>query len=188
MEEQQLPHDPNRPKLPPINPPAIKMSLMIAGMSIAYTLIVYLAHQYTNNALAWGNYVLVLAGLFLATKNFRDQDSGGFLSFGRAFSFCFRIILFSTIIVSIYSFIHFKFIAPEVITEIADKAEAQMLDNPRGMSDDQIAQALKYQKMFMNPTFFAVFSFIGSLFVGTILSLIVAAIMKKDNVNQIPAA
>lgn len=183
MEEQNLPYNPQE-TLPPINPPAIKMALMIAGMTIAYTLILYLTNQSENSALGWISYLLVVAGLVLATKNYRDIDSKGFITFKRAFAFCFRIILFASIISAIYNYFHFAFIAPDFIENVASKAEEQLLNNPNDMTEEQIEYALSWQKAFMTPTVFAISGLFASLFMGTIASLVVSSIMKKETTIQ----
>jgi muramoyltetrapeptide carboxypeptidase LdcA involved in peptidoglycan recycling len=39
---------------------------------------------------------------------------------------------------------------------------------------------MKYARMFSTPPIAAIFTFVGGLFIASILNLIVAAIMKKD--------
>ena len=50
----------------------------------------------------------------------------------------------------------------------------------KGIPDDQIDKAMEMSKMFMSPGAMFVLGLLGSILIGFILSLIIAAIVKKD--------
>jgi hypothetical protein len=50
----------------------------------------------------------------------------------------------------------------------------------RGLTEDQVEQALEISKRFMNPVFILISAIVGNLLVGGVLSLIIAAIFKKE--------
>ena len=68
--------------------------------------------------------------------------------------------------------------SPEFITNVQDKAIEDMAE--QGLSDQQIAESMKYAGMFMSAGFMSAMAIIGSVFTYTILGLIVTAIYKRD--------
>jgi flagellar biosynthesis protein FliQ len=53
----------------------------------------------------------------------------------------------------------------------------------KDMSEEQIEQALEMSKKFMSPVMMTVFAYLGSLFFGLIISLVLAAVNKRENPN-----
>jgi hypothetical protein len=71
-----------------------------------------------------------------------------------------------------------KFIDPTITDQIMKKAMEEM--EKKGIPDEQIDQAMEMTKMFMNPGAMFVMGLLGTILIGFILSLIIAAILKKD--------
>ncbi|GDX53183.1 hypothetical protein LBMAG27_22300 [Bacteroidota bacterium] len=165
---------------------AFKWALIIAFSVIVIYIIVYLAGSATNKNVGWINYALMLIGASFATKVYRDEKCGGYISFGRAFQFGFLTVLIVGIITTIYSYFFFTYIAPELVDQILKEAENNMLNS--GQSEEQIELAMSYMKKFMTPGWMAFWGMMGSVFLGAIISLLSAAIMKKENKELQPPA
>jgi hypothetical protein len=164
---------------------AIKWALVLSLLQIVYSLVVYLIGQTLNPVTGWLQYIVIIAFGTYATINFRNKERGGALTFGEGFGVCFQLILFAGIITAIYFvFIFIQFIDPGFVDETIRVSQQKMID--KGMTDDQIEMALKYTKMFMKPGIMFVFAIVGSAFMGAILSLIVAAISRKENNVLLP--
>jgi hypothetical protein len=73
-----------------------------------------------------------------------------------------------------------------MVGESLKQAEQNMID--KGMSDDQIQLAMTWTKQFMSPVWMTVWAMLGTAFFGCILSLIVAAIFRRDDPNLPPRA
>jgi hypothetical protein len=69
--------------------------------------------------------------------------------------------------------------SPESLQEIKDMAEIQLEE--QGLDEEQLEMALKFQQKFMTPGMMALFTILGNMLIGTILSLITSAIVKKDD-------
>lgn len=164
---------------PPMMSHILKWGLIISLTMVAFSIIIYVAGLSTNKAVGWVNYILMLVGAIFATKTYRDEKCGGYISFGRAFSFGYLTLIFVGIVTAIYTYIFFKYIAPELIDEILKQVEDQMLSS--GRTDEEVEMAMGYTKKFMNPDWMAIWVIGGTLFLGAILSLISAAIVKKEN-------
>jgi hypothetical protein len=165
-----------------IEPSLVKSSMnygALLGLALViYSLILWMLDLSTSRSLGYVSYLIIIAGLFLGMKMFRDQESGGFITYGRALGLGVMISLFAAIISGFFGYIFFKFLDPGMIEKIALMAEEQLYE--RGMPEEQIEMALNAQKMFMKPGFLAITSFIGYVFMGFIFSLIIAIFVKKD--------
>jgi uncharacterized membrane protein (DUF485 family) len=118
------------------------------------------------------------------TKRYRDTLLDGKITFGQAFTFGVLLIVFSSVISALFSYILNKYIDPEymqrVMTMIQDKTY-QLLANS-GLSQDQIdAQMASLENRgISSPMETLVTSLEGGLIGGAIMSLISSAIVKKN--------
>ncbi len=157
----------------------LRWGLVISFALVAISIIVYLAGMSTNKAIGWINYILMFVGVIFATKVYRDEKCGGYITFGSAFKFGFLTLFLVGIITAVYTYIFFAFISPELTGQILTQIENDMLNS--GQSEEQIEMVMSYTKKFMTPGWMVAWLVVGSVFMGTIFSLISAAIMKKEN-------
>jgi drug/metabolite transporter (DMT)-like permease len=163
---------------------ALKYAIITALASFIFSIIIYATHMYLNSWIQWIGLVILLVGLIFVVRERRDKDLNGYITFGEAFSigflFCMVLSVFSVLI----NLLMTQVIAPDMMAEILKNTEQQMID--KGMPDDQIEMAMKYTRMFTTPMAQAIVGIIFTAFFGAILSLIVAAIFKKNNPNLQP--
>lgn len=164
--------------------------IYLAGISIAISVIVWATGLIEHIGLFGSAFIGILQLALMAfllvyyTKRYRDTMFSGKITFGQAFAFGVMLVVFSSLISSLYSFILNKYIDPDymhrVMTMIQDKTY-QMLSNS-GMSQDQIeAQMIKIEeKGIPSPIETLVSSLEGGLIGGAIMSLISSAIVKKN--------
>ena len=158
---------------------ALKYAIITALAMFIFSIILYITNLYLNQSLSWISYLIMLAGLVFAVKDRRDKDLGGFISFGEAFKTGFLFCIITGAVGAVFSVIMMNFIAPDMIGEILKKAENDMI--AKGLPDEQIKIAMEWTRKFTTPLMIAIWSIVGSAVFGAILSLIVAAIFKKDN-------
>lgn len=169
---------------------AMTYGLFLAGINIAWNIIVWatalLEHLGLFGSAFIGIFNLVLLVFLLVyfTKKYRDTFFDGRITFGQAFSFGVMLVVFSSVVTALYSYILNRFIDPEymhrIMTMIQDKTY-QMMSNS-GLSQEQIdAQMAKFeQKGIPTPIETLVSSLEGGLIGGAIMSLISSAIVKKN--------
>jgi hypothetical protein len=145
---------------------------------IVFSLVLYLAHQSANQALAYLSYVLLIAGIIIGSIAYRDKVLGGFISYKDAFVTGLLITIFAGILSSFFSFILIRYIDPSVVEQSIAKAEEKMIS--RGMSEDNIELAMEKTKEFMGSPLMVLIGLLSFAFIGTIISLITAAIVKKE--------
>lgn len=130
-----------------------------------------------NVALSWIlnilNFGILIAFMVMAVKKHRDEDLGGFITFGRSFGVSFLVVLVVSVITAIWMYIYMGYIDPDMTTAMLENAV-----NQQGAADNE---AVIEQMSFMfKPGFLAISGFLFFLVLGVIFSLIVSAVMKKN--------
>jgi len=166
-------------------------ALVLSVCGALFNLAMYFAGFQTDK-LATGKYfqwlglVMIFVILWLGTKAVRDEAPSKGMSYGRAVGTGTLIALYSGLMSSIYSFIHFKFVNPE----FADYQMAMIRQQweARGMDEARMEQAEKFTRMMMGPTFQAIMTPIFVTIIGLICALIIAAFLKRPAPDEVKAA
>ena len=150
----------------------------ILGLAlIGISLVLYLLDMTEASWAQWVSYAVIAALIYLGTKAKRaDQD--GVLSYGQGLGTGVGIAFFASIMVAFYTFVFFSFIDPDMLEELILRTEDQMYD--QGLPDDQVEMAMSMTKKFMQPGPMAAMVVLSYTFVGFLISLIIAGILKKD--------
>ena len=93
------------------------------------------------------HYIVLVVGMVLGTKHYRDNVNGGYLNYGKCLGMGVMIGFFASLITSFYSYVFFTFIDPSIIQVMLDQAEQNMID--AGTSDEEIELAMGYTKKFI---------------------------------------
>ena len=129
------------------------------------------------NILNWG---ITIAAIVMAVKQHREEDLGGFISFGRSFRVGFLVTLVIMVISVVWGYIFFSFVEPGLIEDILTASREQMIEK-QGMSEEQAEQGLKMMSWMFTPAMMSLMGGIFSVIAGVIFSLIVGAIMKREH-------
>jgi len=121
--------------------------------------------------------ISTLAILYYAIKQHRDEELGGYITFGRCVKLGALIGLFSGIIIGIFAVVYHGYIRPDIMPSMMEFQMSQWEE--AGMSEEQIDQAKGMTEMFMSPVANGISSILSAAFWNILLSLIVGAIMKK---------
>jgi ABC-type phosphate/phosphonate transport system permease subunit len=133
-----------------------------------------------DSGLRYISFIFLAVIIFWGMTTHKNNNLGGFMSYGQAFVVGFFIVLISTVISSVYSYFYFVVIDPGIAEEVLINTEEQMLEQNPSMSDEQLDQALSMTEMFVSPVAMTLMGLIMGTFFGTILSLIIAIFAKKD--------
>jgi len=156
----------------------LNAGVILGLILVLYSLILWFFDQSLNRTLASLSYLIIIVGLYLGIKDFRDNSRGGVLSYGGVVGAGTVISLYVAIITAIFTIILYKFIDPSLIDKVLSFSEQKLID--RGMSDDQIEMAMKISAKFMNPYFLALNALWGSVFIGVIISLFEGIFLKRE--------
>ncbi|MBP5170619.1 MAG: DUF4199 domain-containing protein [Bacteroidales bacterium] len=126
-----------------------------------------------------------LAMFFIAyymVKRYRDQYMGGYINFRQAWSFSFWLYTFTAIILSAFTFVHLQFLQPDFLADTMTQVLTMLeeMNYPSEQMDVLIDFGVPSA---IQVTFVYLWFYIIG---GALLSLINAAIVKKENLFQEP--
>ncbi len=135
-----------------------------------------------QNYTQWISLAIYCAVLFLGIRAERDDVLGGYIKFGKAFGTGFKIVLIGTVIGTLMSLLYFIVIDPGYRDHLILLQEQKMIDS--GTPPEQIEASMPYVEKFMTLPMMMVFSVVGSLLIGSVITLISSAILKKEDPNE----
>jgi len=154
---------------------------LITGLAlIIYTLLLYATNNLLkqNFALSVLNYVILIAGIVIGTRSYRDQSLGGFITYGKALGYGVVVCVFTGIVVGIFTYLLYEVIDPELMEQNMKVIQEEMLN--RGMSADQVEAMTEMQARFRTPFMMLIGSIFTYSLLGLIFSLVTSAFLKKD--------
>ncbi|MFK7953231.1 MAG: DUF4199 domain-containing protein [Ekhidna sp.] len=161
---------------------AMKWGVINGLLAIVLLLIIDFAGLIGNQAVGWIGYVVFLVLLILAHKQFKEEGDG-YMSYGQGLGIGTLAMVISSVISSTFFFIYISFINSEFVDFIKEKSIMDMEN--QGMSDAEIEQAMGFSESFMSPVALTIFGLLGAIFFGFIISLIVSAITKNTQPEEI---
>lgn len=152
-------------------------TVMIAPM-ILMSLIIWIFNLGQNKSIGWISILVFIITIFFVQKHFRDNVYDGFISYGKLYGKTLLMLLFGAVIMGIYTYVFYKWIAPEELTKMLDMVKIQLYEQE--LPESQLKQAYEYnEKYIMIPGSMAFFSVITTVFQGVIIALITGIFVKK---------
>ncbi len=156
------------------------------GLSlIIYSLILYVASLSFNSTLNFMVYLIIAAGLFISIKQFRDKFNGGILTFGEGMKLGVLISIFAGFLSGVFSYV-LHLMDPSLIDQIIQTQQEALLK--QGIPEDQVVQMEEMMRKMTNPLVMVVSTLFSMALIGSIISLVVAAVLKKKPANPFDAA
>ncbi len=154
----------------------------ITGLAIIIlNLVFYLTGSLPNSWFNNLSYLVLVGGIALSMKNFRDEVCGGFISYGRALGFGTLMVLIASVIYGLYSFLLFAYIDPDLTKVYLEKTEEQLIINNPDISDEELDMILAAYEQTLRPGFRLIGAIFSYTFMGFIFSLIISAFFKKKD-------
>ncbi len=169
---------------PAIKSTTSRFGLIIAGISIAYTLIAYLVNLklLVNTFAGIGLWVTTMVLLVIAVLSVK-KAGGGYISFRDAFSTFILTYIISALISSVFSILLFSVIDPEAavrLQELIIETTVNMMDKfgaPESSIEEQVENMEGSNQFSIGSQ---VRGFFTGIVVYAVIGLITAAIMKKN--------
>lgn len=165
---------------------AIRYGLIYAGISIGISLLTFgLGIEKDDTVQTVNKFVNVIIPaviIFLGIKEKRDKESNGFITFGSGFKAGMVITFIGGLITAAFTFLYMTVLNPGIVTYIKMKQEEELVN--RGMSDAQIEKMAPNLEIWTTPGMVTVFAFVGIIVLGLVISLIMSAILKKENPTE----
>src|SRR5882724_8994144 len=163
---------------------------LIAGLVVSVLMLSsvnYLSHcegnvdYNTSMLIGYASMLIAFSLVFVGVRNYRDKYNEGVISFGKAFKIGILIVLIASTIYVVAWLIDCFFFIPD----FAEKYSAQMLDKLKASGASQIEidketkEMASFVRMFKNPFFNAMMTYVEILPVGLIVTLISSLILKR---------
>ena len=164
-------------------------ALIITIVQAVFNLVMYFT-GYQTEKLASGQYLnwialpITFILLWLGINAVREEAADKSISYGQGVGAGTLISLYSGLMSGVYNYIHFKFVAPEFFD--SQMALIRTKWTQAGMSSTQMEQAEHFARMMMGPVVRAVSTPIMAVIFGLVLSLIIAAFLKRPAPAAIP--
>jgi hypothetical protein len=156
---------------------ALKYGVLTGLAIIVYTAIINVAGLSQNKALTSLTFVMMIVGLVIGMKAFREKNHG-YMSYGEGLGVGTQEAVIMGLLGSAFSMFYLKFIDPTLLTQSLNQVRTEL--EAKGLDDSQIETALETSQKFMTPGFIFGMGVFGYLIVGFIASLIIAAIIRKE--------
>ena len=156
----------------------IGKAVLLSLILIIVDLIGGFTHLRFESWFRWLSTIIMVIGIIVLCIQFGKQQTDG-VTFGKVFGYGFKIALFVSVIVVLYSLLSINVIFPEIIDQILVKTRTD-LQAKGGMTDEQIDQAVAMTKKFMQPIPLSIFTFLATHFFETIASLLGEKKKKKS--------
>lgn len=122
-------------------------------------------------------YPVIFGTVFLGMKWYKEKDNGGFLTYGEGMKVGVLSVAAAGVIVGAFTAIYISQ-NPEIVDDLIDMVIVEYQKS--GMSDAQIEKFIPMTEMMFSPISMFISSIVSYALIGTIISLIVAAILKKE--------
>ena len=163
--------------------PSVRFGLILGTILVALPLIFYALGIEKNDVVqkvsGFLNVAIYAVLVFIGIKTTRDTIGNGFISFGAGFSAGMVISVLGSAISAVGTYLYFTVINPGIITYIKMKQEEALYE--KGLSDAEVEKIAANMDFFSSPAMMTGFTFLGFMLLGLVVSLICAAIIKKEN-------
>lgn len=156
---------------------ALKYGVLGAVVIMIFTTIINVAGLSQNKILSSLSFVFMIVALVLAMKDFREQNKG-FMSYGEGLGLGTLASAVMGLLSASFTMFYMQFIDNTLLTQGMDKVRSDM--EAKGMDDSQIDQAMELSQKFMSPGVVFALGVFMYIFMGFIISLIVAAIVRRE--------
>jgi len=171
---------------------------LIAGIIVSFLMLFTMSYlSYCNGnvdyetsmLIGYASMLIAFSLVFVGTRNYRDKYNGGVISFGKAFKIGILIVLIASTMYVIAWLIDYFFFVPDFM----EKYSAHMLDKLKASGasqmeiDKQAKQMADMTRMYKNPFFTAIMTYMEILPVGLIVTLISSLILKRNTAKNNPS-
>ena len=161
---------------------AIRYGLATALIMIILQTLFYLVGTYGSFLFGVAQFTvflaLVLVVSIFAIRNYRDNELGGQISFGKGFQLSFLTLVTAGLVLAIFSTLYVTVIDSAAIDAQIEEAIMDLED--AGMGEDEMEFSIRMINFFRSPIIIFLSSLIYYAIGSAIVSLIGALIMKRE--------
>lgn len=163
---------------------------LIAGIVVSIPMLIttnFISHDNgnidygTSMLIGYASMLIAFSLVFVGIRNYRDKFNGGVISFGKAFKIGILIVFIASTMYVLAWLIDYFFFIPDFL----EKYSAHMLEELKASGasqielDEQAKEMESFGRMYKNPFFNAMMTYMEILPVGLIVTLISSLILKR---------
>ncbi|QJD77333.1 DUF4199 domain-containing protein [Spirosoma rhododendri] len=156
---------------------ALKWGGILGLVLILITLIMYMTNPAGNPSFSVLTLVAMVGFLVLGLQEYRRANEG-FLTYGEGMSIGALLSAVAGLLSSAFITFYNVVIDPTIQQRTIEGAREQL--EKQGMDDDQIDKAMELAQKFQSPGFVFVSGVFGTIIMGVLLTLIVAAVLRRN--------
>ena len=157
----------------------IKYGVFVGIAGIAFSLLALVIPALLSFILTLASIGVTIGILYKGLVYYRDKELGGAISFGQGFGFGMIVGLIGSIFKAITVYLVTRFANGDLNEEIINQQMEGMEDS--GLDEETMNMVFNLMESFTSPMGLSIFSFVTYIFWGLIVSLILAAIVKKEH-------
>ncbi len=158
---------------------AFKYGVFVGIAGIVFSLLGLVIPGMLSFILTIASIVVTIGILYKGLVYYRDRELGGAISFGQGFGFGMIVGLIGSIIKAITVYAVTRFAANELNEELINQQMEGMEDS--GLDEETMNMVFNLMESFTSPLGLSIFSFVTYIIWGLLVSLILAAIVKRDH-------
>jgi hypothetical protein len=120
--------------------------------------------------------IVIVATIYNFTIRYRDNESDGAISYGKAFKYIIYLFFYAALISTVVKYVYFRFINTGYLETMFQETMKMMEMLKFPMNSAEIDQT---EKMF-NPLSFSLLYIWSDIIMGAVVALIMAAFVKKE--------
>lgn len=156
----------------------LNTGVILGLLGIVWTLFLWFIDQSMNQLLGLVFFAVLIVGLILGIKNYREKYRNGFITYGQSLGAGVIMMLYYSIITAIFTYIMYSFIDSGMPEKLLAVTEQKLVD--RGLAEGMIEQSMKMQSKIMVPWVLSLSGLLGGLLNGTIICLIISIFTRKE--------
>ncbi|MDA3819760.1 MAG: DUF4199 domain-containing protein [Candidatus Delongbacteria bacterium] len=168
--------------LKPVWKHALSWGFLAALVVIILSLISYMANIGDSKWMQWVQILIVIAMVVVSQVFYKNENPGLTIRYGKALGVGMLTGVFAALILAIYNYLFFAFIAPDLIEYIRQQAEIAVLQQDIPASAQQ--KALEAQQKFITPVAVAVMS-IFQIAWWVLIGVLISSAFTKG-IKQVP--
>lgn len=155
----------------------IRYGLILGLVSVIFSFLQLTFIEDPETPLRWLSVIILIGGIVLTHKQFKQQNQG-FMSYGQGLAIGTIVSAVSGVIGGVFTYIYFTFIDPSYMARVMELTRSRMEE--KGMPDAQIDQAMAWTQKFATGPISMLFTILGALLMGFLISLVVSAFTKNS--------
>jgi len=168
----------NEQKNTSMTSPAMVYGAICGGAIVIYAGILYVFKVPENNMLGLIQWAIMVAGIYIAIRKYRDEILDGCIKYSTALGFGTYTMFFASLFFGVYTYLLYAYIDPGLIESIIEQSELKLIE--AGLSEVEIEKTIALTRKFTTPLLLTFTSVLALSLTGFILSLLISFFLKKS--------